>query len=57
MKSKVRMGNKNQVEVDGLGIIIVASKLGKKIIHDVMYMPGLAQNLPSLLQLIRCESL
>lgn len=48
------MGNNNEVEVQGKGTIAVDTKYGKNIIiHDVMFIPGLKQNLISVGQLMR----
>lgn len=53
VKPNFRLGNNNQVQVHGLGTIVIDSKYGKKCIFDVMYVPGLAQNLLSLGQLMK----
>jgi len=39
--SKVKLRNGEFVEVEGKGSIIVATKLGCKVIHDTLYVPNL----------------
>ena len=52
VRSQVKMGDNNQVQVKGRGVVSVSTKSGNKLIHNVMYVPGLAQNLISLGQLM-----
>ncbi|XP_077249473.1 uncharacterized protein LOC143888980 [Tasmannia lanceolata] len=53
VKPRVRMGDNNRVNAHGIGPIVVSTMVGKKQIQDVMNVPGLAQNLLSLGQLIK----
>ena len=50
-KSEVKLGNDNIVEVKGKGTINVITKLGKKSISDVYFVPNLKHNLISVGQL------
>jgi transposase InsO family protein len=50
--SRVRMGNGEMVEVKGKGSIGVQTKKGRKVMHDVLFVPDLNQNLLSLGQLL-----
>ena len=52
-KSELKLGNDNIVEVKGKGTINVITKLGKKSISDVYFVPGLKHNLISVGQLTR----
>lgn len=47
------MENNSQVQVQHKGTISIDIKSIKKLIFDVMYVPGLAQNLISLGQLMK----
>ena len=47
VKSKVKLGNDNIVEVSGKGTIVVMTNLGKKSIPDMYFVPGLRHNLIS----------
>lgn len=51
--SSVTLGDNKQVQVRGLGTIAVNCKTGGKLIHDVMYVAGIAQNLLSVGQLLK----
>lgn len=53
MTSEVRMGDNNRVKVCGIGTVVVLTKFGRKLLHNVMYVPGLAQNLISVGQLMK----
>ena len=53
MNSVVTLGDDKEVQVRGLGTITVTCKTGRKLIHDVMYVPDIAHNLMSLGQLMR----
>lgn len=53
-KLEVRLGDNKCVQVERKGTIAVKTKSGiKELIHDVYYIPGLAQNLLSVGELIR----
>lgn len=52
-KSRVMLGNNSQVQACGVGTVAVECKSGRKFIHDVMYIPSLANNLLSLGQLLK----
>ncbi|XP_026377725.1 uncharacterized protein LOC113272025 [Papaver somniferum] len=47
INSHVKLGDGNLHKAEGKGVISVSSKVGHKLIHDVLYVPGLAQNLLS----------
>ena len=47
IKSEVKLGNNEIVEVSGKGIVNVITKHGKKSISDVYFEPGLKHNLIS----------
>ena len=47
IKSEVKLGNNEIVEVSGKGTINVITKHGKKSISDVYFVPGLKHNLIS----------
>jgi hypothetical protein len=51
VKSQIKLGNDNIVEVMGKGAINVITKTGKKTIPDVYFVPGLKHNLISVGQL------
>lgn len=51
--SQVIMGNNSQVQMSGIGIIFVSCISGRKLIHKVMFVLGLVQNLLSLGQLLK----
>nr|XP_048325632.1 uncharacterized protein LOC125421287 [Ziziphus jujuba var. spinosa] len=52
--SEVKLGDGKPHEVNGKGVIAVNSKGGNsKLIHDVLYVPGLTSNLLSVGQLLR----
>lgn len=54
IKSQVILGDGNYQNVEGKGIIAVKTKNGdSNFIHDVLYVPSLAQNLLSVGQLIQ----
>ncbi|XP_077242627.1 uncharacterized protein LOC143883158 [Tasmannia lanceolata] len=53
IKLRVRMCDNNHVNAHGIGPIVISTMVGKKQIQDVMYVPGLAQNLLSLGKLIK----
>nr|DAD21080.1 TPA_asm: hypothetical protein HUJ06_022543 [Nelumbo nucifera] len=53
IKKGVTMGDNNRVQVHGIGTVVITTLTGKKFINDVMYVPGLAQNLLSLGQLMK----
>ena len=48
VRTQVKMGNRVMVETKGKGIIGVQTKKGKRLIHDVLYVPDLNQSLLSL---------
>ena len=48
VRSEVKIGDDRYVTMQEKGIIAMNVKYGKKLIHDVMYVSGLAQNLISL---------
>lgn len=50
--SKVRIGNKQYIEVKGRGTIATEGHLGLKLIYDVLYVPELYQNLLSVAKLL-----
>lgn len=52
-RSKVKLGNKEYVEVEGKDSIGVATKQGGKVIHDTLYVPKLDENLLSIGQLLK----
>lgn len=47
------MGDNRQVKAHGKGTIALEFQSGNKFMHDVLYVPGLAQDLSCLGQLIR----
>ncbi|KAK2971016.1 hypothetical protein RJ640_000365 [Escallonia rubra] len=49
---KVRLGDGSLVEARGKGSISLGTQNGIEFIHDVLYVPNLEQNLPSVRQLI-----
>ena len=53
--SKVRIGNDNYISTKGKGTIAISTCSGTKIISDVLYVPGIDQNLLSVGQLIKKE--
>jgi len=50
--SKVRIGNRDYIEVKGIGDIAIDAGSGRKIISDVLYVPEIDQNLLSVGQLL-----
>lgn len=50
--SRVRIGNGDLVKVEGKGIAAVETNTSTKYIHDVLYVPRLAQSLISVGQLL-----
>ena len=50
--SKVRVGNVELVEVKGKGVIAVETPSGTKYISDVLFVPGISQNLLSVGQML-----
>lgn len=53
LKSKVRLGDGKQLEVEGRGTIAIKTEQGNtKLLYDVQYVPNLAHNLLSVGQLI-----
>ncbi|XP_048139602.1 uncharacterized protein LOC125316165 [Rhodamnia argentea] len=52
LKSGVRIGNGEYLEVKGKGIVAIESCLGTKLVSDVMYVPEIDQNLLSVGQLV-----
>ena len=53
-KSQVKFGDGKLTNVEGKGSIVVKAQGGNsKLVHDVLYVPGLAQNLLSVGQLIQ----
>jgi len=50
--SKVRIGNGDYIEVQGISDIVIDSDSGKRIISDVLYVPEIDQNLLSVGQLL-----
>lgn len=52
--SQVKLGDGKLHDVKGKGVISVQTKRGKsKLMHDVLYVPGLTQNLLSVGQLMK----
>ena len=53
LKSKVRLGDGKQLEVEGRGTIAIKTEQGNtKLLYDVQYVPNLAHNLLSVGQLL-----
>lgn len=52
LKSRVRIGNGEYLEVKGKGTVAMESCAGTKLISDVMYVPKIDQNLLSVGQLV-----
>ena len=50
--SKVRVGNGELVEVKGKGVIAVKTPTGTKYISNVLFVPGISQNLLSMGQML-----
>lgn len=50
MKTQVRLGNKNYVQVSGMGTVEVLTSSGKKHIHNVMYAIGLTDSVGQLIR-------
>ena len=56
IQSELKLGNDNEVKVNGKGVIVVYAKNGeRRTIHDVYYVPGLMCNLLSVGQLLEKE--
>lgn len=54
VKSHIRLGDDNQVQIEGKGNIVVTTKSGiERLIQDVYFIPGLAHYLLSVGQLIQ----
>ncbi|XP_039169760.1 uncharacterized protein LOC120293987 [Eucalyptus grandis] len=52
VKSKVRIGNGQHIEVQGKGVVAVKGNQGVKLIRDVLFVPNIDQNLLSVGQLV-----
>ncbi|XP_017636057.1 uncharacterized protein LOC108478146 [Gossypium arboreum] len=52
LKSKVKIGNGEYLEVKGRGIVAIESCVGTKLISDVLFVPEIDQNLLSVGQLV-----
>lgn len=52
LKSRVRIGNGEYLEVKGKWIVAMESCAGTKLVSDVMYVPEIDQNLLSVGQLV-----
>ena len=52
VKSKVRIGNGERIEVEGKGDVVLEGPGGVKLITEVMFAPKIDQNLPSVGQLV-----
>ena len=52
INSTIRLGNGDTVRAHGRGIVVVHTSSGIKLIHNVMYVPELHQNLLSVAQMI-----
>ena len=52
IKIKVKLGNGQVVESHGKGSVMVQTKQGTKFIHDVLFVPSLAQNLFSVVEIV-----
>ncbi|KAG8490916.1 hypothetical protein CXB51_014727 [Gossypium anomalum] len=50
--SKIRIGNGNLIEAKGKGNVVINTKLGNKVISDVLFVPDIDQNLFSAGQLL-----
>nr|GMD70722.1 Retrovirus-related Pol polyprotein from transposon TNT 1-94 [Ipomoea batatas]GMD72670.1 Retrovirus-related Pol polyprotein from transposon TNT 1-94 [Ipomoea batatas] len=50
--SKVKIGNRQYIEVKGKGIVAIEGPSGIKLIYDVMFVPKISQNLLSVGQLL-----
>lgn len=53
LKSKVRIGNGEYLEVKGRGTVAIESYAGTKLISDVLFVPEIDQNLLSVGQLVK----
>ena len=52
--AQVKLGDGKTKQIEGKGVVVVQTMGGqKKYIHDVYYVPGLAQNLLSVGQLVK----
>lgn len=52
VNTKVKLGNGQVVQAQGKGSVVVQTKEGMKLIHNVLFIPCLAQNLLSVAQMI-----
>ncbi|XP_059310030.1 uncharacterized protein LOC132061192 [Lycium ferocissimum] len=50
--SKVRIGNGDQILIEGKGTVVIKTSSGNKTISDVLYVPNIDQNLLSICQLV-----
>ncbi|XP_060182940.1 uncharacterized protein LOC132612881 [Lycium barbarum] len=50
--SKVRIGNGDQILIEGKGTVVIKTSSGNKTILDVLYVPNIDQNLLSICQLV-----
>ena len=52
VKTKVKLGSGQMVQVERKGSVAMNTKQGTKYIHDVLYIPCLIQNLLSVAQML-----
>ena len=51
-KKSVRLGNDKEIRVEGRGKVAVQTTKGRRVIHDVYYVPQLSQSLLSIGQMM-----
>ncbi|KAI5334234.1 hypothetical protein L3X38_024367 [Prunus dulcis] len=52
---KVQMPTGNLVDVAGIGSLVIETSAGKKYIREVMFLPGLKENLLSVVNMAQCN--
>ena len=52
-RTRVKLGNGNVLQASGKGNVLIHTNSGTKVIHDVLFIPDLDQNLLSVAQLLK----